>query len=468
MIRKVLLATIILAAFPFEGFAAERMVLVEMFTSTTCPPCVGGNASLNNYLAKHDCLIAVRYHMSWPSPGNDPFCHYNSANGARRSYYGDINAVPKFKMDGGGWPLVDEFILEHRDAGSTVNIKTTASFVPNAYNALQGQGSVTVELTNEDSKSISFVLFGALVESNVAYTGSNGDPIHHQVMIDMYPSSSGEPITLKGAETKVLTYDFVIDDTIPFLTGDLKPTGQYHVTDAGNCEIVFWCQLTSTKEIFQATIIPVSHGPLSAEVTFSEVDNERGKLSPGETSDFYVTLLNTSDWTWEEVTGVLSTEDEAVEIPDSVSTWSDIAPQEQGRNEDDPFQITLSHDGEEGYRPSLLLSLSCGKGPIRNQEAEFQMYEPVGISERYHPFSVNVPGCINKTGIITLSLPASLEGKIDLFDACGRKIKGIYSGHLSQGTNIIPLSANEITRGVYFVKINYGRYSKISKILVVH
>jgi hypothetical protein len=48
-------------------FAAERMVLAEMFTNTGCGPCVSANDALDrDYAGMEGYLAIIRYHTWWP------------------------------------------------------------------------------------------------------------------------------------------------------------------------------------------------------------------------------------------------------------------------------------------------------------------------------------------------------------------------------------------------------------------
>ena len=50
-----------------------RTIFFEGFTSSTCAPCAQQNPYMSSYLAtKGDSIISVKYHVGWPSPGNDP------------------------------------------------------------------------------------------------------------------------------------------------------------------------------------------------------------------------------------------------------------------------------------------------------------------------------------------------------------------------------------------------------------
>ena len=76
------------------------MALHEVFTSSTCGPCVAGNRNTDeNIFPKYDPsqYAVIKYQMSWPGTG-DP---YTTAEGnVRRSLYA-VNSIPNMQVDGG-------------------------------------------------------------------------------------------------------------------------------------------------------------------------------------------------------------------------------------------------------------------------------------------------------------------------------------------------------------------------------
>ena len=85
-----------------NSIAGDRRVIVERFTSSTCPPCATYNPTLDAFLNATNVndLISISYHMNWPAPGNDPMFLANpNDNNARRANY-NVNSIPNWKFDG--------------------------------------------------------------------------------------------------------------------------------------------------------------------------------------------------------------------------------------------------------------------------------------------------------------------------------------------------------------------------------
>ena len=82
-------AILLLWCLPQTSQAAERTVLCEIFTSTTCPPCASANPVFdswyNSYSLKNRVAV-IKYHVWWPSPGNDPYYLANTQESRDRCY----------------------------------------------------------------------------------------------------------------------------------------------------------------------------------------------------------------------------------------------------------------------------------------------------------------------------------------------------------------------------------------------
>ncbi len=93
---------ILMMVVAITGFSqSQRLVLLEEFTSSTCGPCAGVNPTFHTWQVQNpEKFTSIYWHVSWPSPGNDPMYLANKAeNGARVSYYG-VTYVPYSVLDG--------------------------------------------------------------------------------------------------------------------------------------------------------------------------------------------------------------------------------------------------------------------------------------------------------------------------------------------------------------------------------
>jgi thiol-disulfide isomerase/thioredoxin len=227
-----------------EGMSGQRKVLVEIFTSTTCPPCAVQNPPFDNWLANYeyaDLVTVVKYHVWWPSPGNDPYYLANTSEPqARVSYYG-VTGVPDGIVDSynngssfSTWTTAIQgrlLVLSPIDIIVTGNISTSG-------------GTVDIKLKSDGSTMPSgpFKLHTIIVEKDLNYTGPNGDPHHEYVMRKMNPNAAGEQFTLAQGDSVSFTKTISVNAGWNF----------------NNCELVVFVQKDATKEILQSSKTPLS------------------------------------------------------------------------------------------------------------------------------------------------------------------------------------------------------------------
>jgi thiol-disulfide isomerase/thioredoxin len=242
--RKVL-SIFVLTLFCLSNlYSFERTVLAEIFTSTTCGPCASQNPYFDSWLRNYsnqDRVAVIKYHVWWPSPGNDPFYLANpTENSARTNYYfpgskyvphGMINGTGDGASSASTWiVLIQNSII------------TTSQFeikiLGNVDNVQGGNLTIKVTADNNPIPSGTLVLHFAVVESNINYTGPNGDPVHNFVMRKMYPDHNGEVFTINPNETKTFTRVFNWNSS----------------WNLENSKVVAFIQNLETKEVYQAAI----------------------------------------------------------------------------------------------------------------------------------------------------------------------------------------------------------------------
>lgn len=222
--------------------AFERTVLAEIFTSTTCPPCATQNPYFDSWLKnynKKDRVAVIKYHTWWPSPGNDPFYHANVTENRGRTNFYSTNYVPRGIINGtaDGSSSASNWITLVQNS-----IITTSQFDIKIFGNVDSElgGNLTIKITadNNPIPAGTLVLQVAIVESEIYYTGTNGDPVHNFVMRKMYPDHTGEAFTINPNETKTFTRIFSWN-----ASWNLEKS-----------QVVAFIQNQSTKEVYQAAI----------------------------------------------------------------------------------------------------------------------------------------------------------------------------------------------------------------------
>ena len=219
-IRIFTISTLILfalIAFTQFSFAGDRKVLVERFTSSTCPPCASNNPIMDAFLQAQnpDKIVGISYHMNWPAPGNDPFYLYNPGdNNARRSYYG-VNSIPQAYMDG---------IINIQPA---YNQGTLTSYFNSRTDSLSPVTIIVRDSTFGDSALVNILVYcevplanpnvkllTAVVEKYKHFSsppGTNGETDFRDIMRKMLPNGSGVPITLFPGQAQTFEYRYYMD-----------------------------------------------------------------------------------------------------------------------------------------------------------------------------------------------------------------------------------------------------------------
>jgi hypothetical protein len=200
---KIFLLLVLIVSIVKISNAGDRMMIIEFFTSSTCGPCASNNPTMTAFINSQDPerLVAIGYHMNWPSPGNDPMYLYNQTdNNSRRSYYG-INSIPAGQFDGmisiptaySQANLLSTF-NSRKDILSPISIILTDSAY--ATDSLLVRAKIYCEtyLSNPN-----VYVYLALEEKHIHYSsppGTNGETDFYWVMRKMFPSGSGSLVTL--------------------------------------------------------------------------------------------------------------------------------------------------------------------------------------------------------------------------------------------------------------------------------
>ncbi len=249
------------------AYGYERIVLIEEFTSATCPPCVRGSENMNKVVDSREGVLSIRYHMNWPAPG-DPFNVHNSAeNMARRSYYG-VQGIPHAVVCGKTEVNPASDLAGLQNAIQNWKSQPTPLSITVAEDRTDPNNvQVTVEVTSESDLSglqLRVAVVARLVElPNLPQTlpRSNGETEFYDAMLDMLPDATGTSFSINAGETKSFTFNYAMG------SGELWPEGQIYV--------IAFVQNDQTKEVLQAGTDLVEYGvTLQAMQQYLRVDPE--------------------------------------------------------------------------------------------------------------------------------------------------------------------------------------------------
>ncbi|MCL2072977.1 MAG: T9SS type A sorting domain-containing protein [Marinilabiliaceae bacterium] len=231
-----------------------RYPLIEVFTASTCPPCLQGGTNLKNVLNQNTGVYAlIKYQMSWPGVG-DPY--YTAEGNVRRNLYA-ITGVPHLHIDGNFFntnpasniqnshlinaqnvPAFMEIDVEYSVTGKTVN--ATATITP------------TIDFTNANLR-----LYMAITERRtVKNKKTNGEEEFFQVMKKFMPDASGITLGDLTADVPVSfeqEWEFKGEYRLPSSASNpINHNIEHSVENFKNLTVVAWVENTSTKQVYQA------------------------------------------------------------------------------------------------------------------------------------------------------------------------------------------------------------------------
>jgi hypothetical protein len=226
-------------------------VVQEIFTSSTCPPCVPGNIIVENVNRQNPGKqVVIKYQQNFPAPGTDPY--YTLEGGARRGYYG-ITAIPYMTLDG-GWnnnsnsftaAILDQFYavpVTMRIRGtyniSRTTVSSSATLRPfQAYPA----GQLVAHMVITERRTV----------RNVR---TNAEREFFQVMKKMLPNQSGTPLPALAAGQA-----FNLSQTFNMAT---LPAAQ-EVESMDSLRVVVFVQDVVTKQILQGAYMDLRNASAS-------------------------------------------------------------------------------------------------------------------------------------------------------------------------------------------------------------
>ncbi len=105
------------------------------------------------------------------------------------------------------------------------------------------------------------------------------------------------------------------------------------------------------------------------------------------------------------------------------------------------------------------------------------MYEIVGdliekkgnVAGKVYQFRLdqNYPNPFNPVTKINFELPSEGRVLVELFDIMGKRVEEILNAEMSSGPHSIVLNGTKLSTGVYFVKLKFGKYTAIKKMILL-
>lgn len=209
---------------------AQRIPMIEHFSSSTCGPCVSVNTAMNNFCNNNAGRFTyTKYPMNWPGNG-DPY--YTNEGGTRRTYYG-VNAVPQMFLDGkaASAPIQNNAFNNECDVpafaeirgaftveGNTVNVSADIMSYVDLNNA-----TVVVTINEKDTRQ------------NI---GGNGETLFHHIMMKMLPDANGTTMNIPAGGYQHIEF-----------TQNMSST---NVEEMDDLEVSVWVEDHAAKSIYNS------------------------------------------------------------------------------------------------------------------------------------------------------------------------------------------------------------------------
>ncbi len=191
------------------------------------------------FVADHDDVVAVEYHTWWPSSA-DPYHQHNIPENTGRTQYYGVNATPWVWVDGVVEPNWVYSYANHNAAYTTRKAVPTSVTLSHtgSYDSNTAMVNLTVTASTDAALPAGdYRLHAVLTESSLFWAAPNGMSNHDHIMRDMYPDENGTAVTFAGGLPQ---------------SDDASASFDVSGYDASNCEVVYFLQNLSTKEVLQA------------------------------------------------------------------------------------------------------------------------------------------------------------------------------------------------------------------------
>ncbi len=209
---------------------AERIAMIEHFSSSTCFPCVFTNKDMDTLTQNNAGKYTyVKYPMNGPGFG-DPY--YISDCNTRRNYY-SVNNVPMLFLNGTN--LGDNVTQEKMD----ISYNTPSFFDIRGSFTLNGNNITVIA---DFMSYIDINNLKAYITVNEKTTtkniGSNGETEFHHILMKMLSSSNGNNMNFEAGKYQRLEFTFDMSST--------------NVEELDDLEVAIWIQNSSTKEVLNS------------------------------------------------------------------------------------------------------------------------------------------------------------------------------------------------------------------------
>jgi len=500
----------------------RKNVLFQNFTSSTCSWCAVFNPAMDAFIVqKFDTLVAIKYHLNFPSPGDPMYLANTVQNTARQNYYA-VSGIPVAFADG-----VEQF------GGYT------AASLPVPFNNRLSKGS-PMDLTVTDTRvagdsiraNITMNIYSPLpagtyylrveaIERYIHYTsppGSNGEMNFYDVFRRAYPTNDGF-----SAPTAVGTYNYSVTykresnwiDSMMYTSVYVQNNTTKEVMNAAKARHYALDNITANTKTINSKAPVAINNSYPSLITGENCDNvlsgynyetfESGFppagwtiINPDNSYTFeYFTIVNgpsipgskcvKMNWMDYAATGQLdymkTKTYSNVDLSDSLRF--DWAYSYNGYN--DRLQVKVSLDGGSSFPFTVFDKMGSalatapatndpfipandsqwGKFKIRLGDIITAIHQTGSETPTSYGLNQNYPNPFNPVTNISYLIPRSSKVSLKVYDIKGQLISTLFEGNQNVGIYLTQFDGSKLASGVYFYKLEAGDFKEVRKMTLI-
>lgn len=223
-------------------------VLIELFTNTSCIPCVPANQYLDNIfflqgVTNNDANVEIiRVHTTLFA--GDPFYLFNpEVNNARQTYYNAANSNPRGYLLGAFMGAFNSSNWTSLINGKLGTANDYAFTIGHNYNSASNTGTLNVQAFQLSGATINDLrLFVAVIENELYYNAPNGETEFDNTLRDMLTSPNGDAISLSSGQSVSRTFNYNLRAGI----------------NSNHAQLVIFLQNYANREVFAVETIDVN------------------------------------------------------------------------------------------------------------------------------------------------------------------------------------------------------------------
>ncbi len=238
----------------------KRTPLIEVYTSSTCPPCKPGNENLHSIIdtLTQNIPVTVKFQQDFPGTG-DPYATAEAIS--RRTSVYAINSIPRLELDGGWDGNASSFTYPLLQAAANIpaQFELSGEYV-NDYNAKKLSGKVRYSPAFNNVAGNTILHIAILEKVTTKNVKNNGELEFLQVMKKMVPSNAGTAlpaISVGAIDSTAFSYTFNGSYRLPTdgqTANVINHSTEHSVEDFNNLYVVAWLQ-SPNKNVFQAAFL---------------------------------------------------------------------------------------------------------------------------------------------------------------------------------------------------------------------